>query len=93
MSSHVRDLRGVIESEGAVIGVLLTLKDPTKPMQDFAYSSGCFYESKFGHFAKLQMLTIQDLLEGKKIEFPQIFPDSLKTNSPKSLKPEQLHLF
>ncbi|WP_242841627.1 restriction endonuclease [Desulfitibacter alkalitolerans] len=61
--SHVRDLLGVIESACADIGVLLTLKTPTKPMLDFAYAAG-YYNSQYGHFPKIQILTIAELLDG-----------------------------
>lgn len=67
--AHVRDLRGVIEREGAEIGVLLTMQEPTVPMRREAASAG-FYESPWGKHPRLQILTIQDLLDGKKIDYP-----------------------
>ena len=44
--AFVRDLRGVVERERAEVGVLLTLEEPTKPMQVEAASAG-FYKSAF----------------------------------------------
>ena len=45
---HVRDLRGVIEREKAAIGVLITLEEPTKPMQKEAAEAGFYkFESSF----------------------------------------------
>jgi hypothetical protein len=68
--SHVRDLRGVIEREGAEIGVLLTMQEPTAPMRRETASAG-FYESPWGkRYPRLQILTIQELLDGKKIDYP-----------------------
>ncbi len=67
---HVRDLRGVIEREGAEIGVLLSLREPTPPMRIEAASAG-FYESPWGtRHPRLQLLTIADLLSGKSVDRP-----------------------
>ncbi len=68
-AAHVRDLRGVIEREKAEIGVLLALQEPTAPMRKEAASAG-FYESPWGKHPRLQILTIQNLLDGRKIEYP-----------------------
>lgn len=69
--AHVRELRGVIEREGAAIGVLLTLETPTKPMRAEAASAG-FYTSLFGtSHPRLQLITIEELLDGKRIDYPR----------------------
>ena len=70
-SKHVRDLRGVIEREKAEMGVLITLHEPTQPMKTEAASAG-FYESPGWHkkYPRLQLLTIEDLLEGRGIDYP-----------------------
>mgnify|MGYP001068512419 CR=1 FL=1 len=71
--SYMRDLRGVIDREDAEIGVLITMQEPTHPMKAEAASGG-FYESPgWGErYPKLQILTIEDLLDGKGIEMPPI---------------------
>jgi DNA modification methylase len=68
----VRDLRGVIEREKAEIGVLVTMEEPTKAMKAEAASAG-FYDSPGWKkkFPRLQILTIEELLDGKKIDYPQ----------------------
>lgn len=66
---HIRDLRGVLGREEAAVGVLLTMQEPTSPMRKEAASGG-FYESPWGKHPRLQILTIQDLLDGKKIDYP-----------------------
>lgn len=66
----VRDLRGVIDREKAAIGVLITLEDSTKPMRAEAASAG-FYNSPWGtKHPVLQILTIEELLDGKGIDYP-----------------------
>ncbi|MGB8510854.1 MAG: DNA methyltransferase [Pyrinomonadaceae bacterium] len=63
-SRDIRDLVGVLDREKAVIGIFLTLQPPTKDMTKEAVSAG-FYNSQWGNFARLQILTIEDLLTGK----------------------------
>ena len=67
---HVRDLRGVIDRENAEIGVLISMQEPTGPMRKEAASAG-FYESPWGKHPRLQLLTVADLLDGRKIDCPQ----------------------
>lgn len=66
---YVRDLRGVIEREQAAIGVLLTLKKPTKAMRTEAAAAG-FYQSPWGTHSRLQIVTVEELLGGKKLDAP-----------------------
>jgi DNA modification methylase len=67
--SHVHELRGVMEREGAAIGVLITMQPPTKPMREDAASAG-MYVSPWGTHPRLQLLTVAELLEGKRIDCP-----------------------
>ena len=69
--AHVRDLRGVVEREKAEIGVLVTLEEPTKQMRTEAASAG-FYQSPGWNksYPRLQILTIAQLLAGKRINYP-----------------------
>ncbi len=68
--THVRDLKGVVERDKASIGVLISMQEPTAPMKAEAGIAGV-YHSPWGDFPKVQLLTIEDLLSGKKIEMPQ----------------------
>ena len=65
----MRDLRGVIEREQAQIGVLISLREPTRPMRTEAARAG-FYTSPWGRHPRLQLLTIADLFEAKGIDYP-----------------------
>jgi len=68
--AHMRDLRGVVEREKAAIGVLITMQAPTQNMRTEAASAG-FYESPWGtRHPRLQILAVQELLDGKKIDMP-----------------------
>jgi DNA methylase/Restriction endonuclease len=69
-AAHIRELRGVSERENAAIGVLLTLEAPTRPMRTEAAKGG-FYESPMGSkHPRIQILTIEQLLNGARIDYP-----------------------
>ena len=61
----IADLKNTVEREKAAMGLFITLTDPTEPMVKESVTAG-FYESAKGEFAKIQILTIEDLLSGKK---------------------------
>lgn len=69
--SHVRDLVGVIQREKAEIGVLISMEPPTAAMRQEAAAAG-FYKSPGGtQHPKIQLLTIEDILEdGKRVDLP-----------------------
>jgi SAM-dependent methyltransferase len=69
-SNMVSELSGVLEREKAQIGVLITMVEPTSAMRANAASGG-FYESPWGRHPRLQILTVAELLAGKKIDMPQ----------------------
>ncbi|MDQ3557561.1 MAG: restriction endonuclease [Gemmatimonadota bacterium] len=66
----VRELGNVVDREKAQIGVLITLNEPTGPMRKEAAGMG-FYSSPWGKHAKLQILTIEQLLAGARIDSPR----------------------
>jgi site-specific DNA-methyltransferase (adenine-specific) len=76
-SQLIREFRGTMEREDAVIGAFITLKSPTKPMLDEARKAG-FYEIQFGSnkisVKRIQILTITQLLNGERIKCPVTFP-------------------
>jgi hypothetical protein len=69
--AHVRDLRGVLDRENAAIGVLICMEEPTQQMRAEAASAG-FYDSPGWNkkYPRLQILTIAELLHGKRVECP-----------------------
>jgi DNA modification methylase len=67
--AFVRDLRGVVEREKAEIGVLITLRQPSREMRREASGAG-FYKSNWGTHPKLQILTVKELLSGENINRP-----------------------
>lgn len=64
-ASIVRDLRGVIEREGAALGVLITLDPPSQPMKTEAAAAGYYTSPGWGRdYPRLQILTVEGLLAG-----------------------------
>jgi hypothetical protein len=58
----VKDLIATVEREKAAIGLFITLTDPTRPMTTEAVSAG-FYQSPIGKsYPKIQILTVEGLL-------------------------------
>jgi site-specific DNA-methyltransferase (adenine-specific) len=69
-SAYVRDLVGVLDREKAQIGVLLSLNPPTRDMKSEAASAG-FYASPWGEkYPRVQLLTVEELLGGAKVNYP-----------------------
>ena len=92
---YVRDLRGVIEREKAEIGVLISMEAPTKPMLKEAAEAG-FYRSPglTDKYPRIQILSIEELLAAKKIDYPRFAADATFKKAPKARKAaeEQLPL-
>jgi hypothetical protein len=65
----VRDLAHVEDREKARIGVFITLADSTGPMGTEAVKAG-YYETIYGKYPKIQILTIADPFSGKQPEHP-----------------------
>ena len=65
----IRDLKGVLDREKAPMGIFLSLAEPTKPMIAEAASAG-IYDTGFGKFPKLQIVTVADLFAGKRPQIP-----------------------
>ena len=73
----VRELISVVDREKAKIGVLITLAEPTAPMKKEAVAAG-FYKTEYGEYAKIQILTIEQLFAGQKPDMPWIDPTVFK---------------
>jgi len=70
--SMIRDLKGVIEREKAAIGLFVTLNQPTRPMETEAVAAGYYESPHFAAVPKIQILTIEGLMDGT---HPPQYPD------------------
>ncbi len=77
----VRELGHVISREDAALGVLITLQEPTAPMRTEAAKMGFWSPSSNSvranggepvSVARMQILTVEDLLEGARIDCPYL---------------------
>jgi site-specific DNA-methyltransferase (adenine-specific) len=92
--NDVRVLKAVIEREKAPIGALITLRPATREMAREAAVAG-FYEPerlRGRKFPRIQILTVEDLFAGRRIEHPELAISSVKQAERKS-KDRQPGLF
>jgi hypothetical protein len=93
--AFVDELLGVVESQKAQIGVLLTFKEPTPGMRAKAASAG-FYTSPWGRHPRIQLRTVGELLAGNGIDYPRTTGGNVtvrKAQRAQAPKPEELELF
>jgi site-specific DNA-methyltransferase (adenine-specific) len=83
----VRDLAHVVDREKAKIGVFITLADATGPMRTEAVKAG-FYDTLYGKYPKIQILTIRELFEGKQPNIPLV-DSSVFKKAPKESSGDQ----
>ena len=70
-STFVDALVGVVQKESAQIGVMISFNKPTQGMRGVAASAG-LYESPWVKHPRIQLLTIEQLLKGAKIDYPHV---------------------
>jgi hypothetical protein len=91
----VSDLVGVIQREGAAMGLFVTLEEPSGPMKVEAAKAGEFYsEIATRSYPKIQILTIKDLLEGRKPQVPLlVMPAYQQAEKLDTVSPGQTEMF
>lgn len=85
---HVHKLKSVVEREHAAIGLLLTLREPTRSMIAEAATAG-FHETSNGVVPKIQVLTIRSLLDGQRAQLPNTDASSFRKAKKESSDGEQ----
>jgi len=69
--SDIATLKGDVEREKADAGLFITLEEPTGPMKSEAISAGSFkVDFAKVEFPRIQILTVKELLTGKKANLP-----------------------
>ena len=88
--SMIRDLGHVIDREKANIGIFITIDEPTRPMVEEAAMKG-FYHSPLGRdYPRIQILTIAQILAGKRPDIPPwIAPVPKSMNSKNVIRENQ----
>lgn len=67
--SDIRDLIGTVDGK-ADCGIFLTLEEPTSAMISSAKSKGFIEDSMSVSYPKIQILTVEEILNGKKLDLP-----------------------
>jgi len=73
----IRVLKTVVDREKAAMGLFVSLAKPTREMEAERASAG-FYETGGKRFGKIQILTIEDLFDGKRPEVPFGFTEGFR---------------
>ena len=81
---QIRDLVGVLGREKAEMGVFLCFEAPTKPMIREAAEAGLYKSTDGTTYPKLQILTIQQILDGKQPAYPLHRRDATFKKAPRS---------
>ena len=82
---QIATLKGDMEREKAEIGLFVTLRPPTRPMEEEAASSGLYTPEHYAdsHYSRVQILTIEELLNGKRAEYPRLAPEATFRRAPR----------
>ena len=83
--NQVATLKGDMEREKAEIGLFITLQPPTRPMEAEATSAGFYTPEHYpdSHYPRVQILTIEELLAGKRAEYPRLAPEATFRRAPR----------
>lgn len=82
--SQIRDLRGTLEREKAEIGVFLCFEAPTKPMMKEAAEAGLYKSPDGTSYPRMQVLTVEQLLQGQVVQYPLHRRDATFRKAPRS---------
>ncbi len=73
----IRDLGHVVDREKAVIGIFITLEFPTRPMKEESAKAGIYtFPLNNQKIPKIQILTIEEILNGKSPQVPVSYRES-----------------
>ena len=93
-SRDIRDLVGTVEREKAAIGVFITLEPPSRDMETEAVSAGYYESPGWGQgYPRIQILTIEALLGGQKVDMPPPFGTFKQAERVKPQGPRTLDMF
>ena len=83
--NQIATLKGDMEREKAEIGLFVTLQPPTRQMEAEATSAGFYTPEHYpgSHYPRVQILTIEELLAGKRAEYPRLAPEATFRRAPR----------
>lgn len=90
--SMVRDLAGTVEREGAEMGVLVTLGEPTRGMVADAANYGFVPKTPHGRMPRIQIVSAEDIVDGRKPMLPPLPAPDHHAHIRRKLHKDQLEL-
>ena len=83
--NQIATLKSDMEREKADLALFITLKEPTRPMNDEAIGAGFYVPEAFPdhNYPKVQILTIEELLAGARPEYPRYAPEATFQRAPR----------
>ena len=83
--NQVATLKSDMEREKADLALFVTLKPPTRPMEQEALEAGFYAPEAFPdhQFPRVQILTIEDLLSGAQPQYPRYAPAATFQRAPR----------
>ncbi len=88
----VRELAGVVDSQKAMLGVLVVMDKPTRGMVEAAADAGTVTDPLTGKsFPKVQIVTVKELFDKKRLDMPTPFAPYVKAKH-KSMSQASLEL-
>ncbi|WP_375395300.1 DNA methyltransferase [uncultured Sphingomonas sp.] len=89
-NAMVETLIATIAREGAPIGILLMLAEPTREMRRRAAAAGLYRDGIDEGFSRLQILTLAELFAGKRPRIPNIDRGAFRRAEPEGVKQTRL---
>ena len=83
---QIATLKGDMEREQARCGLFITLNPPTEPMIQEALSAGLYTPNNLpdNKYPRIQILTVEQLLEGTQAEYPRFAANDTFKRAPRS---------
>ena len=83
--NQIATLNSDRQREKAEIGLFVTLQPPTRPMEAEAASAGLYTPEHFpdAHYPRIQILTIEELLNGQQAQYPRFAPEATFRRAPR----------
>jgi DNA modification methylase len=80
----IRELHGTMESEGALIGIFVSMAETTKDMREYAADISAI-EIAGKWYPRIQMYTVKELMAGRRVELPPVYDLSTLLALPKGV--------
>jgi len=88
----VRDLAGTVEREGAQMGILVTLNEPTRGMAADAANYGFVSKTPHGRMPRIQIVSAEDIVDGRMPSLPPLPKPDHDAHIRRKLHKDQLEL-